>query len=158
MTIRTGQKEPRPVTISTRELDVMINAPRELVWQKAVHETSGWWKSNLRQSGSGVVIEPWIGGRCWEEFDLEGTGVLYGSVALVDPPKVIHFTSIYGMSGIAVGTTTWRLLDVEEGTLFEFCMEVMCELSERYLSQKYVNRYERLLLSLKEYTEAAHGK
>src|SRR5688500_14554514 len=61
--------------------DVTIDAPPSRVWD-AITRMGGWWPHRFR-AGSGVVLEPYVGGRFYEDWG-DGAGALYGTVARWD--------------------------------------------------------------------------
>ena len=141
------------VSVGSMDLDVWINAPPEEVWHKAVNEVDAWWIVETKRQVLGVYIEPWPGGRFWRKCDEEGHGLLYGTVSVVDPPDIIHIITTFDMSGVSVGTMTWRLFAQDDGTLFQMSTQAMCELPERTLSEKTKLGGKELLKSLKRYVE-----
>ena len=147
--------EERIAKCCMKEVEIWIDAPPDVVWQKAVHEVNHWWKTNLHEKTQGVFIEAEVNGRYWERFDDTGNGVLLGIVTYLDAPHTIHFSASSGMAGIALGTNTWRFMDVDGGTLMQFCFQIMTDFPERCLSPKFNDKTMQLLKSLKAYVEGA---
>jgi len=145
--------QERFVKCCMKEVEIWIDAKPDVVWEKAIHEIDKWWKTNLHEPSLGVYIEPQVGGRYWEKFDDDGNGVLLGTITYMEAPSTIHFTASSGMAGIALGTNTWRFMDVDGGTLFQFCFQIMTEYPERCLSPKFDDKTTELLQSLKAYVE-----
>ncbi|HEU0130102.1 MAG TPA: metalloregulator ArsR/SmtB family transcription factor [Mycobacteriales bacterium] len=90
--------------------DVTIDAPREKVWD-AVLRMGEWWPHRARE-GTPAVLEPFAGGRFFEDWG-DGAGVLYGTVTRLCPPDRIVVTGPMGIRGPVVGV--WTLELVAEG-------------------------------------------
>lgn len=83
-----GRAARPPLTAMTTEQTIEINAPRTRVWEALVDETSAWWSQDfyVTDSPKGVVIEPHVGGR-WYENAGDGAGGLWGFIQTFDPPN-----------------------------------------------------------------------
>jgi len=148
------QLEGKRVGVCELEKDILINAPQEEVWHLTVECVNEWWKDGLTENSRGVFIEPQVGGRLWEKFDDAGNGILYGNVIMIDPPKTIHFSSTYSLAGVALGTSTWRFMELEKGTLVAISIELLSEFPERAMCGRIKSRAGVLLESLKRYIES----
>ncbi|MBN2082035.1 hypothetical protein JW859_07490 [bacterium] len=143
----------RIVRTCVDELSIWIDAKPEYVWDTALRDINKWWRSNVQEGSLGVFIEPEIGGRFWQKFDEQGSGVLYGTVSYIKRPKALHIANVFGMAGISLWTNTWRLFPQDDGTLFQYTNQFLSELPERYMSGRYKALTRELLASLKKYIE-----
>lgn len=92
--------------------EVTIAAPREKVFD-ALTRMGQWWPHRFRE-GTRVVLEPFAGGRFYEEWG-DGSGALYGIVTRLSRPDHIRVDGPMGMSGPVVGVWAFDLED-EGGT------------------------------------------
>ena len=148
-----GDRSERCVGVCVDEQEIWIAASPEVVWRKGLHEVNTWWKANLKPGSLGVFLEPWVGGRFWQKFDEDGHGVLYGTVAYLNPPKALHIVNAFGMAGAAVWTNTWRFSDVDDGTLMEYHNQIMAVMPDRYMSGSFKAMTRAMLESLKRFVE-----
>ena len=148
-----GDRSERCVGVCVDEQEIWIAASPEVVWRKGLHEVNTWWKANLKPGSLGVFLEPWVGGRFWQKFDEDGHGVLYGTVAYLNPPKALHIVTAFGRAGAAVWTNTWRFSDVDDGTLMEYHNQIMAVMPDRYMSGSFKAMTRAMLESLKRFVE-----
>ena len=67
-----------------------IAAPRERVFEAFVHEQHNWYPYTYGgERTQRIVVEPFVGGRVYEDWGAEGVGQLYSLVWNYDPPKII---------------------------------------------------------------------
>lgn len=151
------QLEGKRVGVCELQQDIQISAPREIVWNLTLGHVNEWWQEGLTEGSRGVFIEPQVGGRLWEKFDDDGNGILYGNVIMIDPPETINFSSTYSLAGVALGTSTWRFMELESETLVAVSIELLSEFPERAMCGRVTNRVQLLLGSLKKYIEANAG-
>jgi uncharacterized protein YndB with AHSA1/START domain len=147
------QLEGKRVGVCELQADIQINVPRDTVWRLTIDRANEWWMDGLTEGSQGVYIEPVVGGRLWERFDDVGNGILYGNVILIDPPNTINFSSTYSLAGVALGTSTWRFMEVDGGTLVAITIELLSEFPERVMCGRIKQRSEVLLQSLKQFVE-----
>lgn len=114
-------RQAQVVSIKT---SIWINADPQTVWDHAVKDFDGWWP-HCYKPDSHVTIEPWTGGRIWEQFNASGAGGLYGNVLYYDEPNLIKCDGQWGLPGAAVSGGVWRLEAQDGGTLFSTSGEIM---------------------------------
>src|SRR5258708_7476635 len=77
------------------ERSLTIAAPRERVWTAWVEEMNGWWTKpfyNDHARATGLVLEPHLGGRFFEQWGANGEGFLIGQVTEWLPPISLAYT------------------------------------------------------------------
>lgn len=150
-----GNENSKVVSVCTLEDEILINRPPKVVWDKAVRETSHWWREDLKKGSLGVYIEESVGGRIWERFDSAGSGMLYGTVVAIQPPCMIHFTSTNSIAGVALCAYTWQFNRCADGTLVSATVEVLSEYPERLMYSLVKRRIKKLLKELRQYCLSA---
>jgi DNA-binding transcriptional ArsR family regulator/uncharacterized protein YndB with AHSA1/START domain len=88
------------------EVEVTIEAPREQVFDALVNHVGDWWGHTVEDGK--VVLEPWVGGRFFEESG-DGEGFFFGKVTALKAPELLRITGPYGMTGAVVGVAETRL-------------------------------------------------
>jgi DNA-binding transcriptional ArsR family regulator len=96
--------------------EVRVEAPRERVFD-ALLAIGEWWPHRFRP-GAGVVLEPFVGGRFYEDWG-DGTGALYGTVAALSRPDRIAVSGPMGMAGPVVSLWSYDLADDGGATLLQ---------------------------------------
>ncbi len=108
---------PTPAGLAVRTLEVehelAVAAPREKVFD-ALCRMGDWWPHTFRE-GASVHLEPFVGGRFWEEW-AEG-GALYATVVDVQRPERLRCTGPMGMGGPVNGVFGIELEEQPDGTL-----------------------------------------
>ncbi|MCC7477272.1 hypothetical protein IT575_02340 [bacterium] len=148
--VEMGQvREARVVSIKT---SIWIDADPQTVWDHAVKDFDGWWP-HCYKPDSHVFIEPWTGGRIWEQFGPEGEGGLYGNVLYLDEPNIIKCDGQWGMGGAAVSGGLWRMEAQDGGTLFSTSGEIMGGFGEEMNVEARRDAQADILLRLKRFCE-----
>lgn len=96
--------------------EVSIAAAPERVWKAVVEETTSWWSRDflLKKDAKAFVIESTVGGRVYEDWG-GGNGVLWYTVAVVDPPRALHLAG-HLFPGFGGPATTMLRLDLKAET------------------------------------------
>lgn len=87
--------------------EIVVEAPREKVFE-ALLRIGEWWPHRFRE-GSTVVLEPYAGGRFYEEWD--GGGALYATVSRVSRPEHVSMRGPMGMRGPVTAVWSFDLED-----------------------------------------------
>jgi DNA-binding transcriptional ArsR family regulator/uncharacterized protein YndB with AHSA1/START domain len=93
------------------EMEQRYQAPIERVFAALTTELDNWWAFRFKPE-SRVVVEPWVGGRIFEEWG-DGTGALYGNIVYLDPPFKMTSRGPGGINGNFSNISAETL--VEEG-------------------------------------------
>jgi hypothetical protein len=103
-----------PVTAFEIKLTIPIAAQKDIVWNALVSETSAWWpKTFLSEDSKGMVIEPRLGGRVFDDLG-DGEGVMWYWVIGVQRPNWILLSGFYAPPYGGPGTSYLRLSLVEK--------------------------------------------
>lgn len=94
--------------VETVELEIVIAAKPERVWQAMVGETSAWWSKDFYTSAAakGFHIEPRLGGRAYEDWG-GGAGQVWYTVIGLDAPRML---TLHGLITPEFGGPTQTLL------------------------------------------------
>jgi uncharacterized protein YndB with AHSA1/START domain len=97
----------RPIAFElTAEIE--IDAPIDVVWRSITEYIGEWWPHSFSDEPK-IAIEPWIGGRFWEEFADTGGGALYATVTFLKPLRELTVSGSMGMRGARQYVKTYRL-------------------------------------------------
>ena len=128
-------------TVQTKELvaggafeidyQIWLNATPERVFTALTDEVNHWWPHTYKDDPLRIVIEPFVGGRFWEQFDESGRGVLYANVEVFDPPTTLRFRGAIGMNRAIQVVFTITLEAQDGGTVLRELTHVAGEVSER---------------------------
>ena len=66
------------------EQEIRLAAPQEKVFAALTVELDSWWAFRFRPD-SKIIVEPWVGGRCFEDWG-DGQGALFGMIVWYEPP------------------------------------------------------------------------
>ena len=127
--------------------DVTIDAPRARVWA-AVLRMGEWWPHRFR-AGARVVLEPFVGGRFYEDWG-DDSGALYGTVMRVDAPAHLSVAGPMGMSGPVVALWSFDLDDDDGGrTVLRYSHRAFGEIDEE-TRDEYAAGWREVLAALTE--------
>lgn len=115
------------------ELEITIAAPIERVWQCLTAETSDWWPAGHFANGDSknYTLEPWIGGRMYEESG-DGNGVLWYTVIRIAAPQTIELAGQTSITwgGPSTSILTLNLKSEGEGTVLQLTDAAFGHVSE----------------------------
>ncbi len=103
--------------------EVVVNAPRQRVWQAAVDEIGQWWSDDHTINGdAGRMFIKSIPQGCFCETFENGGGVVHMTVTFANPGVILRLTGGLGPLGLmgVNGNMTWEFFDAEEGTRVRF--------------------------------------
>jgi DNA-binding transcriptional ArsR family regulator/uncharacterized protein YndB with AHSA1/START domain len=106
---------------------ISVAAPREKVYD-AILRMGGWWPHRFRD-GSAVVLEPYVGGRFYEDWGGE-TGALYGTVVRLSRPDHFAVAGPMGMSGPVVGVFGFELTEDGDHTVLKLSHRAFGDISD----------------------------
>ncbi len=121
-----------PTSSARVELEVTIDAAVIDVWKAIIEDTGRWWHKDffMTRGGHRVTLEPWAGGRVFEEGE-DGAALLWYQVIAIDPPLSLnlvgHLAPPYGgpattmlhlsLEATGTGTTVLRIADAAFGVV-----------------------------------------
>lgn len=139
------------------EIEIIINAKRERVWQALLHETPKWWRQDFFTSPrtKAFVIEPRVGGRAYEDYG-DGNGAMWFTVNLLDAPSRLQWVGHMGGSfpGPAISIVEINLEESGPRTVLKLRDQLVGKVNEKSVTQ--MREGWKLLMddSLKFFVEA----
>lgn len=130
-----------PATIAETRLEVRIDGPSDLVWQKLTDDIGDWWPDAFYAGGSpgkrSYHVEARPGGRVYESHD-DGGGVLWGTVATVQPGKLLQAlgATFPNWGGPNFGFITWEVEADGGGTVLRFSESLLGQVSDTACESK----------------------
>jgi DNA-binding transcriptional ArsR family regulator/uncharacterized protein YndB with AHSA1/START domain len=85
-----------------------LNAPIEKVFAALTVEMDEWWGMRFKDE-SKIVVEPWVGGRIFEDWG-GGQGALYGNIVYFEPPYRVCSRGPGGING-NFSNMNWETLE-----------------------------------------------
>ncbi|WP_342041793.1 SRPBCC domain-containing protein [Bacillus sp. OTU2372] len=147
----TEQEQSRVFKI---EQEVLINAPREQVFQALTEQAGDWWEFRLAPKGesSQFTFSPVPGGQFIEKWG-ENQGAVWGNVYYVNAPEEIRLHGHLGMQGAVNSSYTYRLIEKEGSTLLQLSHHASGIIRENW-EQEHSEGWKYLLGTLlKNYVE-----
>jgi uncharacterized protein YndB with AHSA1/START domain len=113
------------------EQDITIQAPREDVFDALTQEISAWWgPPYVHSSGAkGLVLEPQVGGRLYEDLGAE-EGLLLATVVFIKRPNELRMIGSMGLPGLVQGVIQFQFEPKDEGTLLKLSHRMMGEVGQ----------------------------
>jgi DNA-binding transcriptional ArsR family regulator/uncharacterized protein YndB with AHSA1/START domain len=157
----TGEEEPNmpTATLDVRtiqmEQEVQIAAPPARVFDCLTAHIGDWWSHSFSGSPRTIRLEPFPGGRFFEEFDGAGGGALYATVTFLKPGERLRLTGPMGMAGAVAGVIDIRLEATGDGTRLLLSHHVLGEVDDA-TANDYNGGWQHLLGErLRPYAEGA---
>jgi hypothetical protein len=94
-----------PASLDLRN-EIVLDAGRRRVFDALLH-ISAWWPHRVR-AGTGLVLEPRVGGRFFENCD-DGCGILLGHLSRLVMPELFAMEGSFGIETPVVGVWSVRL-------------------------------------------------
>jgi DNA-binding transcriptional ArsR family regulator/uncharacterized protein YndB with AHSA1/START domain len=98
--------------------DIVINAPRERVWEALTTNIDQWWAFRLGEEGSTMSLEPKVGGQFVERWG-DDEGALWGIVMYVKRPQVLRLNGPLGITTPVNSVYSYELHERGEATLIK---------------------------------------
>ncbi|MEH7416597.1 SRPBCC domain-containing protein [Neobacillus drentensis] len=136
------------------EQEVLINAPREQVFQALTEQAGDWWEFRLAPKGesSRFTFSPVPGGQFIEKWG-ENQGAVWGNVYYVNAPEEIRLQGHLGMQGAVNSSYTYRLIEKGGTTLLQLSHHASGIIRENW-EQEHSEGWKYLLGTLlKNYVE-----
>jgi DNA-binding transcriptional ArsR family regulator len=134
------------------EAEVTISAGVEEVWTALTDDIGRWWSHSFKDEPYAIVLEPFIGGRFYEQFDESGAGALYATVTYVEPYRVLRTSGSMGMPGARQYVKTYRLEPAGDATVVRTTASALGDIGPELLTG-YRDGGQALLEALKTYVE-----
>jgi uncharacterized protein YndB with AHSA1/START domain len=140
-----SQVEEKPIMETVRiEQEVVIAAEPERVFEAMTDGVNSWWAHGYQSPQSTVHLEPYAGGRFYEDFGPERGSAFYATVTYWDRGKKLRLMGPMGMSGPVVGTMTFDLEPEAGGTRVKLSHQIMGAVDEE-TRQGYTSGWQELL-------------
>jgi uncharacterized protein YndB with AHSA1/START domain len=109
--------------------EIEIDAPIDVVWRSLTEDIGTWWPHSFSDEPK-IALEPWIGGRFWEEFGDVGSGALYGVVTHLRPLRELTVSGAMGMRGARQYVKTYVLDEAGPATRVRSVASVLGDIPE----------------------------
>lgn len=112
-------------------IEVVIEAPRDTVFDAATGDITGWWDHSFALDPHVLHIEPVADGRFYEQMRAgSDDGALHARVIYVDAPEQLRLHGPLGLSGQAIDlVSSWTLSETDQGhTRFRVDLAMMGEI------------------------------
>jgi DNA-binding transcriptional ArsR family regulator len=116
------------------ENEVRIAATPEQVFEAITIHFGDWWPHRFRD-GARLVLEPHIGGRCYEDWG-NGAGALYAEVTHLDPPARLCLRGPWGLNGESQVIMWWYVEPSEGGAVLKRSFRAWGQFSEE-MAERY---------------------
>lgn len=147
-----SEQNASAVSLFHTELEVLIKASPERVYQALTRDIADWWDPDASWGRGKLVLEPEVGKRMWEDFG-NGEGALFGIVTYVEHNKKLEIEGDHGLGSGVQGYIRLELVPQEGGTVLKFSHRAFGEISERS-RQSFPEGWKQLLaVNLPEYLE-----
>jgi DNA-binding transcriptional ArsR family regulator/uncharacterized protein YndB with AHSA1/START domain len=136
------------------EQAIVIKARPALVFAALTNEISTWWRAPYfhRQDAQGIVLEPHLGGRLYEEWG-DGEGLLLAIVSTIKRPYELRLSGSMGMPGPVSGVIAFQLEEKAEGTLLKLSHHAFGEIDEQAQANYSAGWSELLGMHLRQFVE-----
>jgi len=116
------------------EMEIVIDAPRERVWNAFTAEIDSWWAYRILSPNVKLVLELHAGGRLYE-LESNGDTGLWGMVLEVRSGRLFQMQDNYGsFEPRAFGTSTWKFEERGDKTAVVFTSLFSGVASEKMLA------------------------
>ncbi|MDP9233563.1 MAG: metalloregulator ArsR/SmtB family transcription factor [Actinomycetota bacterium] len=122
------------------EQEIRIASPPERVFEALTQEIGEWWPGGFY--GGRVSLEPWVGGRFFEEGD-KGSA-LYGVVAAIEPGRSLRLAGGLGMTGPVAGSFSYALEPDGDATVVALSHKAFGDIGDQ-AQDSYEQGWTRLL-------------
>jgi uncharacterized protein YndB with AHSA1/START domain len=140
-----------PVAIEVHA-EITIDASPEDVWTSLVEGVGEWWPHSFTEHPVTIALEPWIGGRFYEQFDTEGGGALYALVTYIEPGKALAISGHMGMPGARQYVKKYTIERAGAGTIVRTVASTLGDIPDE-MRESYRAGGEVVLQSLKAQAE-----
>ena len=131
------------------DYEVFINAPVEHTFRALIEDVASYWSHTWSENPHGIVLEPRVGGRFFEQFDEAGNGVLYGTVDMILPPYRLRYSGNVGMLKAVHFVFDIELQDQDGGTLLKETTLAAGDVSEKMIASMKRGSAEVYAVNLK---------
>jgi uncharacterized protein YndB with AHSA1/START domain len=135
------------------DAEIRIEAGVEEVWRALTEDIGDWWPHSFTEGPLRIALEPWIGGRFYEQFDESGAGALYAVVTYLEPNKTLRVSGAMGMPGARHYVKTYRLQPDGDVTVVRTTSSTLGDIPDE-MRENYRSGGEGVLAALKEHLEA----
>lgn len=134
------------------EQEVQIAAEPERVFAALV-DPDAWWSRRYERAPTGLIFEPKLGGRFYQQFEGEGAGVSWAVVTWYEPGKRLSLSGTLDMHKAVAGSVTFDLEPQGDGTLLRLQHYAVGPIEESTRANYHAGWQELLRNRLKAYAE-----
>jgi uncharacterized protein YndB with AHSA1/START domain len=135
------------------ENEVHLKASPEEVFAAITVNLGDWWPHRFRD-GAKLVLEPQVGGRCYEDWG-DGAGALYAEVTHLDPPNELCLRGPWGLDRESQVIIWWRIEPKDGGSLVRRSFRAWGQFSDEMAEAYRKGAQSAIGFSLKSYIEHA---
>jgi uncharacterized protein YndB with AHSA1/START domain len=135
------------------EAEIRIDAGIADVWRALTEDIGAWWPHSFTDEPFRIALEPWIGGRFYEQFDEGGAGALYALVTYLEPGRTLRVSGAMGMPGARQYVKTYRLESDGDVTVVRTTSSTLGDIPDE-MRENYRSGGEGVLAALKQHLEA----
>lgn len=125
------QPELVPSRTFSLEYELQLSASPERVFAALTDEVGRWWPHCWGPAPHAVTLEPFPGGRFYEQTTADGFGTLYGIVERFEPPYVLQYRGSMGMGKAVQFVFSIELKAQAGGTLLKEWTHAVGAVSEK---------------------------
>ena len=135
------------------EAEIRIDAGVDDVWRALTEDIGEWWPHSFTDEPFRIALEPWIGGRFYEQFDESGAGALYAVVTYLEPGRTLRVSGAMGMPGARQYVKTYRLESDGGVTVVRTTSSTLGDIPDE-MRENYRSGGEGVLAAMKQHLEA----
>jgi DNA-binding transcriptional ArsR family regulator/uncharacterized protein YndB with AHSA1/START domain len=135
-----GTMKDNEISSISIEQEIRIQSSVDRVFTALTQDIGEWWPAGF--FGGRVSLEPWVGGRFFEEGD-KGSA-LYGVVTAIEPGSSLRLSGGLGMTGPVAGSFSYRLAADGDATVVSLSHNAFGDIQEEAQSS-YEQGWDRLL-------------
>jgi DNA-binding transcriptional ArsR family regulator/uncharacterized protein YndB with AHSA1/START domain len=133
--------------------DILINAPRQQVWEALTAKIDAWWAYRLADGEESMVsLEPRVGGQFVERWG-DGNGALWGMVMYVNRPEALGLSGPLGLTTPVNSVYSYELHEQAGSTLLTLTHHAFGEPGPHWAEAHERGWHELLTVYLKAFVE-----
>ena len=143
----------------TITLDIPLQSSPRHVYDALLHHVSAWWGyPYVHRDSTGLIIEPFVGGRLYEQWNKPEGGALLATVSYLKANEEVRLVGPIGLPEPSKCVVVFRLEPVEYGqTLLHFSLEAFGRVDARSQTMYEAGWKDLLDIRLRAFVEREIG-